>query len=275
MPQVSSNTLALQKSLGFIPQGFDLLPKEVFRNLFFSTSSGDSYRQPSQMAGKAIVLNCRSRSMQDIHDANALAKNYKRPEAPLWQRTMCEYTQQYPSRPLDGVEVNRALYHLFKQQQEDCATKPAPGTKLASATTAASSYTEIPRDAAVKAIPESFKPKQVLHVDPENHLLITTSTEHKSFRAPTAKQVSAARPESFKPKSQSHAAGAPFYARSSYEREYYASKYKESWPDRFTRQPRAPPPCEGYTGHVKAETEDGPQVLDQFHIGDLMKHSHF
>merc|ERR1719197_2143639 len=126
-------------------------------------------------------MNCRSKSVQDIHDPSHGMK-YQRPEAPLWQRSMCAYSQQFNPLPLDGCGVNKALYSLNKEKQEDCSNKPAPGTKIQRVTTSKASYPQFSAEAAMKAIPENFKPEQAAHIDPTQKLLVTTSTEQRAFR---------------------------------------------------------------------------------------------
>ena len=134
-------------------------------NIFYSTSNGDSYRAPAlhhnkESGGEALLAGAKSRSVQDIHDG--ARATFKPSRAPLYQRTMCAYTEQFVPRPLDGKMINKECYDLFKEKCESSSLSTAgPQAIFRGVTTTMASFPEYGKDESRKAIPPNFAPVQV------------------------------------------------------------------------------------------------------------------
>jgi len=258
----------------FIPRGYEKLDKHIFRNIFYSTSSADSYREPARHhnleLGKSLLAGSRSKSVQDIHDGNRAS--FKKSVAPLYQRTMCSYTQQYVPRPLDGVEINKECYDLFKEKCET-STAANKGGAFRGETTTMNSYQGYDLAQSMKAIPPNFKPLQQMHVNKENKLLVTQSAQHKDFPAPSPEHTRTARPEAFKPKYKMHKAVGSFVSGSSYSRDYAPSKYDSVWPVKYKGMSGPPPSAVGYTGKEWLNPKEASKLIPElFAIGDVVKY---
>jgi len=264
-----AKSAALRKSTGIAPKNFDQLPKEIYQSLFFSTTSGEAHNHPGRKAGESIVANCRPSSLQNIHDPQK--GTYKRYEAPLVTRNACEYARQFVPRPLEGVELNAALYSLNKQKSG--GIKQENLHPLKGETETKDQYQGYSKEQASKAIPENYKPAQQRHTDPNSKLWIRESGMHRDYAPLTKNQVSGARGETCMPRRpgipRSQSEGL-FVPQSSYAQEFRASLYKESWPTRFAQQARAPAPMHGYTGTRPPKGNDIP--LDKFKYGDVLVH---
>lgn len=259
----------------FIPRGYEKLNPHIYRNIFYSTSTADSFRSPMEHSSSAPVLleQARAKSVQGIHDINRSGK-FKPSRAPLYQRSMCSYTQQFVPRPLDGVQINKECYNLFKEKCETPATSSGgKGAKFHDETTTGASYPNYSSEASQKAIPPNFKPKNQVHVSRENKLLVTLSAQHREFPCPTPEATRTARPEAFKPKYKTHRSVGTMSAVSSYNRDYHPDKYNSVWPVRFARQDKPPPPTSGYTGKMRLDPEgDKKLVPEDFRIGDVVSY---
>lgn len=232
-----AKSAALRQSVGFAPKNFDHLPKEIYQSLFFSTTSGEAHNNPSRKAGASILANCRPSSLQLIHDPQR-GKEYKRPEAPLITRNAGEYAQQFVTRPLEGVQLNAALFSLNKEKSGGIQSKLQPPQKGVSETK--HQFQGYSHDQATKAIPENYKPAQQRHTDPNSKSLEVVSIGQHDFPPFNSHQVALGRGESCKPKRipRSKSDGL-FVPQSAYAQEFRASKYKESWPTRFVQRPFA------------------------------------
>jgi len=262
----------------FIPRGYEKLNKDIYRNLFYSTSSADSFRSPMSHSKSSplLLLKAKSKSVQNIHDPNRAAAEkeggFQPNRAPLYQRSMCAYTTQFVPRPLDGALINKECYKLFKEKCETATgSGAAGGGKFRGETTTNASYPEYSRIESEKAIPPNFKPIQEKHVSSENKLLVTKSAAHKQFPCPSVQDTKTARPEAFKPKYKTHKSVGTMSAVSSYKRDFNPDKYNSVWPVRFARQPAPPPATTGYTGKVHLdEKADKKLIPEEFHIGDVL-----
>ncbi|CAD7929859.1 unnamed protein product [Amoebophrya sp. A25] len=257
----------------FVPRGYEKLNKHIYRNLFYSTSSADSFRDPKDFAKSAPDLHryCQGTNVQGIHDINRSGK-FKPSVAPLYQRTMCAYTQQFVPRPLDGVQINKECYDLFKEKCETPSTSSGgKGAIFYSETTTATSYPKYSRVQSEKAIAPNFKPAQSKHVSDENKMLVTQSFQHKEYPCPSPQATKNARPAAFRPAYKTHKAVGSMSGSSSYSREFNPDKYNSVWPVRFARQAGPPPPATGYTGKVRLDPSS-PRKLqpEEFHIGDVV-----
>lgn len=259
---------ALRQSVGFAPKNMDQLPKEVYKSLFFSTTSGDALNHPCNKAGATIVANCRPSSLAAIFDPNkAGAKSYKRPTAPLVTRNACEYAQQFVPRPLEGATLNAALYALNKEKS--AGNKHESGMPMKGETETKDQYIHYSQDKALKAIPENYKPAQSRHTDPKSVSLEKQSGMKRDYASFNRNQMGIARAEACTPKPlpRSKSDGL-FVPPSSYAQEFQASNYE--WPTRFAKQARAPPPMHGYTGYRPPKGND--IALEKFRIGDVLVH---
>lgn len=254
----------------FIPRGYEKLNKHIYRNIFYSTSSADSFRAPSEHSKSTPLLHAQARgaSVQSIHDHNRAGK-FKPSQAPLYQRSMCSYTQQFVPRPLDGVAINKECYDLFKEKCET-ATTSSSGAKFHDETETGLSYQAYDENSMRSAIPPNFKPENAVHVSKENKLLVTISAQHREYPCPSPEHTKNARPEAFKPKYKTHRAVGTMSAVSSYKRDFHPDKYNSVWPVRFARQVREPGPAGGYTGRMSSDTMGGALVPEDFHIGDVV-----
>ena len=261
----------------FIPRGYENLDKHIFKNIFYSTSSGDSFRSPAAHAVRQPSLHAgaKGKSVQDIHDISRARGQYKHSTAPMYQRTMCSYTQEFVPRPLDGAQINKECYDLFKEKCESASTGAAGAqAQFRSETTTGDSFPEYDKDSCVKAIPPNFKPKQQKHVNSENKLLVTQSFSHKEYPCPSVEHTKNARPEAFKPKYKMHkSVGSLSSARSSYNRDYHPSKYDRVWPVKYRGMSEEPAAASGYTGKFRLDPKADPKLdPSTFHIGDVTEY---
>lgn len=266
------------RSAGFMPCTADRLPKDVFKSLYFSTSTDDAFDHPGQRNGSsvsaqaAVYRSCglyRPQSMIDIHGPNRLAicGKFERSKARGWSRDMCEYTKSYDSKPLDHVTINRQLHTLFKTQQQDSSIKTGGNmTKLADETTMKAEYVEYTEAKAKGAIPKSCKPAQVTHTNPDDKLLQVDSVGHQDFHGFTASKVAMARPESCKPKQVSVTPAKCLDKKSNYALDYSVSRYGKQ----FQKEQRSSPPTSGYTG-IRRAPEGDKTKLNRVRVGDLMQ----
>merc|ERR1719217_194940 len=102
------NSVALQKSVGFIPKCMDKLPKDVFDAFFYSTTTSDAFTdkhilKASRSTGGLEAY--RGTNMKITHGPNMVTREdyLEGPRAPQWRRTMCEYTQSFQKKPLEHV----------------------------------------------------------------------------------------------------------------------------------------------------------------------------
>mmetsp|Transcript_16601 Transcript_16601/g.41052 ORF Transcript_16601/g.41052 Transcript_16601/m.41052 type:complete len:291 (+) Transcript_16601:204-1076(+) len=257
----------------FIPRGYEKLNKHIYRNIFYSTSTADSFRDPIEYSKDTPELHrdCRGTNVQGIHDINRSGK-FKPSRAPLYQRSMCAYTQQFVPRPLDGVQINKECYDLFKEKCETPSTSSGgKGAIFHGETTTAASFPQYSRTLSEKAIAPNFKPAQAKHVSDENKMLVKQSFQHKEYPCPTPDATKNARPAAFKPAYKTHKAVGTMSAVSSYNREYHADKYNSVWPVRFARQNAPPPPASGYTGKQRLDPESPRKLKEEdFRIGDVV-----
>merc|ERR1719199_376334 len=173
-----------------------------------------------------------------------MSGTFKPSRAPLYQRSMCSYTQQFVPRPLDGKAINKECYDLFKEKCETSSgSSSGQGAKFTGQTTNSQIFMPIPSKEALKAIPPNFKPAQQMHVNKEDKMMVLDSTSHVQYTKP-AKQ---AKTEPFKPKIKRHKSVGTLISMSSYNREYDPKKYDKTWPVKFANQEGHPPPTSGYT----------------------------
>jgi len=260
----------------FIPRGYEKLDKNIFRNIFYSTSNGDSYRAPgthhNKGIGEALLLGSKSKSVQDIHDG--ARATFKPSRAPLYQRTMCAYTEQFVPRPLDGKMINKECYDLFKEKCESSNLSSAgPQAVFRGVTTTMASYPEYGKDESKKAIAPNFRPQVDVHVNKENKMLVTQSQGHKDFPCPSPEHTKTARPEAFKPKYKTHKAVGRMVSQSSYSRDYFPGKYDRLWPVKYKGMSGPPPAAAGYTGSMRMDPNgESKLVPEQFFIGDVVNY---
>lgn len=258
-----------RRSVGFTPGGFEALPREVYKSIFFSTSSAEALNHPARKAGSSIVENCRGVSMQEIHDQSR--QKYQRPKAPMVQRSACTYTQEYTSLPLDGADVNQQLFDLFKDKSRGSAQAPGNHVKIGSATEASQQYVKYSKDQARKAPGASYKPKQERHTDPDSKLLVKESMFRKDFAPLGQKEAALARQAPCTPAPMRRSESTPLYMPgSSYEQDYRATQYN-AWRTRFAKQSREPPPVHGYSGKRAPKGSNAP-LDDRFQYGDVLVH---
>lgn len=255
----------------FIPMGYESLDKNIYKNIFYSTSTGDSFRSPATQGRDHLHKFARSQSYQNIHDSNR-GKAFKPNRAPLYQRSMCTHTQQYVPRPLDGFAINKECYDLFKEKCESGSTSSTSNAASATETTTKYSYPLYPLSDALGAIAPNFKPKQAKHVSDENKLLVTKSASHREFPCPSVEHTRNARPEACKPRIVTHLAVGDMKGISSYNSQFAAERYDAVWPIKFEGQEKAPGPVTGYTGlmALNPETENELEP-EKFHIGDVIR----
>lgn len=254
----------------FIPRGYDDLNPHIYRNIFYSTSNTDAFRDPKTHTRNPLIHKmARSKSVQEIHDINK-SRKFKRNEAPLYQRSMCAYTQQFVPRPLDGVQINKECYNLFKEKCEAGNTSSTSAAESATETTTRYSFPQYSFEESMKALPPNFKPKQQKHVSDENKLMVTESSLHREFPAPRKGDH---RTAPFKPAKQSHLAVGTFQGVTSYNTCFAPSKYDSVWPVKFAGQARPPPATTGYTGIIALdENEEKVLIPEEFHIGDVTRY---
>jgi len=250
---------------GIIPRGYDHLHPNVCKNLFFSTTTEDAYRSPEkQTKAKKLMEGARAKSMQSIQDPNKGAQKYQVSQAPLYQRSMCQYSQDFVPLPLGGLAVTKEFYRLFKDKSQTIANKAGQGP-LQKDTTNSRSYPSISAETAAKCKLQCFVPTPNLYIT-DNKLMVTESDTHRSFVPPSADMAKEARGESCKPRvGGQKVTPIPFVSNTSYSNAFDAAKY--GWKDKavfsaFATDGRTKaPPVHGYTGKTKArETEE--KILD-------------
>jgi len=238
-----AKSAALRQSVGIAPKNMNQLPREIYQALFFSSTTGDAYIPPARQAGASILANCRPSSLQNVMDPTK--GTYKRPEAPLVTRNAGEYAQEFVSRPLEGAELNAALFNLNKQKAGGTQSKLQPPQKGVSETK--HQYQGYTHDQASKAIPENYKPAQQRHTDPDSISGEVISQGQKDFAPFNRNQMALARNESCMPRRMPRSkSDGLFVPKSTMAHEFRASQYKEHWPTRFAQGSRTPAIMHGY-----------------------------
>jgi len=235
--------------------------------MFFSTSAQDSFRSPL-LQSKQLLAGARSKSVQDIHDSNAY---YKAPEAPMYQRSMCTYAQDFVPRPLGGCQATSESCKLFKDKSETVTMKPAPGS-LQKDTSNSKSYPALSPEACQRAIMQPFVPTGNLQVAAGVKMMVTDSDTHSKYQFPSPDMMKLARGDSFKP-GQTGQRAMPFISSTSYNNEFRASKYGWKGAGALGSKNKCAPPMTGYTGKMKADSAHELDI-ESFCRGDLLSYEH-
>jgi len=160
--------VALQKSVGVMPQVPKSLSEADMKLLYYTTSTTDSYRT------KAIP---ESMSFSDIHNIGKKDTKYfkyKPSTAPFWQRSMCRYVQDYIPLPLGDSVINRALAETFAPMKERKMSAPS----FEKVTRYKDEFQSYP---TYGGPPKPFKPAQPMHVDLKSQLLEKKCRTHLEY----------------------------------------------------------------------------------------------
>lgn len=188
----------------FMPDTKDV-PHKIAKNIFYNTSTGDSYAEPNDQVCFTELAEWKGKSLEYLHGPNAYQK-YVRSKAGMAQRSWCSYETQFQPLPLDGKLINKECFDLTKKKSTTPALQGEPG-KLDGRTTTHEAYPGYVDGPLKNARPANFKPAVQVHVDKDSHLLEVQSHERDEFRTYNGIELDIALTDNFKPKIQTHIKG--------------------------------------------------------------------